>query len=367
MECQPGQLLTKKGSRGDTEKLMTLTTNLKRLSETNGVSGDERAVREWIAEHIRDHVDELRVDTLGNLLAVKRGRRAGRRLRVMVDAHMDEVGFIVAGYAGDGGLKFRSIGVIDPRILPGKVVQVGPDRIPGVIGVQPIHLAKDTSSVSKIDALVIDIGASSKEQAEGAAKLGARVAFSTRYRSLGNGRVSGKAFDDRAGCAVLIELLSGARLPVDILASFAAQEEVGTRGAGVAAFGFRPDAAFVIEATPANDLPLEDDLGPNTRLDDGPAVYVMMRGHVSDPRLVRHVLDIGERRGIPHQIRQPGAGSTDAGAIAKSRAGVPSVSIATPSRYIHSPVSVLSLADLKNTVALVRESVARLTPNVLKR
>ena len=346
---------------------MTLTANLKRLSEAIGVSGDERAVREWIAEQIRDHVDELRVDTLGNLLAVKRGRRAGRRLRVMVDAHMDEVGFLVTGFAGDGGLKFHNVGSIDPRILPGKVVQVGPDRIPGVIGVQPVHLAKDTTSVSKIDSLVVDIGASSKEQAEGAATLGTRIAFSTRYRAIGSGKVSGKAFDDRAGCAVLIELLRGARLPVDILASFAAQEEVGARGAGVAAFGFKPDAAFVIEATAANDLPREDDLSPNTRLDDGPAIYVMMRGHISDPRLVRHVLHIGEQRGIPHQIRQPGAGGTDAGAIGKSRAGVPSVSIATPSRYIHSPVSVLSLADLKNTVELVRESVASLTPNVLKR
>jgi endoglucanase len=288
-------------------------------------------------------------------------------MRVMVDAHMDEVGFMVVGYSGDGGLKFRSVGTVDPRILPGKVVQVGPERIPGVIGVHPVHLAKDTSAVQKVDSLVIDIGANSKEQAEGAARLGTTAAFSTAYRAIGAGKASGKAFDDRAGCAVLIELLRGPRLPVDILAAFSVQEEVGLRGARVAAYALDPEVAFAIDATPANDLPKEDDLSPNTRLDGGPAVYVLTRTHISDPRLVRHVLDIGEKRSIPHQIRQPGSGGTDAGAISTSRGGVPAVSISVPCRYLHSPVSILSLADVRNTVALVRESIARLTPQVIKR
>jgi endoglucanase len=347
---------------------MTLTTHLKQLSEAIGVSGDERAVRKMIEDAIRDHVDEMHVDTLGSLLAVKKARSGRRRpLRVMLDAHMDEVGFMVIGYSGDGGLKFRTVGAIDPRVLPGKVVWVGPDRIPGVIGVSPIHLTKDSSVVHKLDSLVIDVGASSKEQAESAARIGTPASFATTYRAIGGGKASGKAFDDRAGCAVLIELLRGARLPVDILASFAVQEEVGLRGAGAAAYALHPDAAFALDATPAYDLPAEEDRGPNTRLDDGPAIYVMTHGDISDPRLVRHVLAVGERRGIAHQIRQPGASGTDAGAIHKSRGGVPSVSISVPCRYIHTPVSVLSLSDLKNTAVLLRASIAQLTPQLLKR
>jgi endoglucanase len=347
---------------------MPITSNLRQLSELHGVSGDEQRVRKAIETLVRDHVDELRVDTLGNLLAVKKARRAARRpLRVMIDAHMDEIGFMVVGHAGDGGLKFRAVGSVDARVLPGKVVHVGPDRSPGVIGVQAIHLAKDTGSVQKIDSLVIDVGANSKEQAEGAAKVGTLVAFATPYRALGGRKLSGKAFDDRAGCCALIELLRGPRLPVDILAAFTVQEEVGLRGARAAAYALNPDAAFAIDTTPANDLPLEEDRSPNTRLDAGPAVYVMTRGDVSDPRLVRHVLGVGEKRGIPHQIRQPGAGGTNAAAINRTRGGVPSVSISTPCRYIHSPVSVLSRVDLENVVELVRESVAQLTPNVLKR
>ncbi|HET7091019.1 MAG TPA: M20/M25/M40 family metallo-hydrolase [Anaerolineae bacterium] len=349
---------------------MTITSYLRELSEAAGVPGDERAVRKMIEDAVRDHVDEMRVDTLGNLLALKRARRdKGRPMRVMIDAHMDEVGFMIVGHTGDGGLKFRAVGSLDPRILPGKVVSVGPDRIPGVIGVKPMHLARDTSAVQQIDALVIDIGASSKEQAEDAAKVGTYAAFRTLYRSLGGGKVLGKAFDDRAGCAVLIDILQGPRLPVDVLAAFTVQEEVGLRGARAAAYALNPDAGFAIDVTPANDLPQPEgeDRSPNARLDAGPAIYVMTRGDVSDPRLVKHALEVGEKRGIPHQIRQPGAGGTDAGAINRSRAGVPAIAISTPCRYIHSPVCVLSLADLRNCADLVRESVAQMTPRVLRR
>jgi len=346
---------------------MSITSYLRTLSELPGVSGDERGVRKLIEDAIRDHVDEMRVDTMGNLLAVKKARGRKRVLRVMVDAHMDEVGFMIVGHTSDGGLKFRAVGGVDARILPGKIVQVGPDRIPGVIGLQPIHLARDTSAVQKIDSLVIDIGATSKEQAEGAAKLGAYVAFQTEFRVIGAGKVSGKAFDDRSGCAVLIDLLQGPRLPVDVLAAFTVQEEVGLRGAQVAAYALNPDAAIVIDTTPANDLPMEEDLSPNTRLGSGPAIYVATRSHISDPRLVQHVLRTAEKRAIANQFRQPGGSGTNAGSIHKARSGVPTVSISTPCRYLHSPVSVLSLGDLRSTVALVRESVTDLTAQTLRR
>ena len=347
---------------------MSLTVNLKRLSEANGVSSDEGSVRKIILNAIRDHVDEVRVDTLGNVLAIKRARgTAARRVRVMLDAHMDEIGLMIVRANDDGTLQFRAVGGIDDRILPGKVVLIGPDRLPGVIGTPPIHLAHGDDEVKKIEALAIDIGAAGKDEALGAVAIGQMATFNTRYRSLGT-TVSGKAFDDRAGCAILIELLQGPRLPVDLLAAFTVQEEVGLRGAHVAAYAFEPDAAIVIDATPANDLPpsIDQDVSPNTRLGLGPAVYVMTRSTVSDPRLVKHVISIADRRGIPYQIRQPGGGGTDAGSIAPTRGGVPTISISVPARYIHTAVALINLNDVRHTIELVRESAARLTTTILR-
>jgi endoglucanase len=324
-------------------------------------------VRQIIIDLIKDHVDELRVDTIGNILAVKRARGTAK-LRVMLDAHLDEIGFMIFGANGDGSLKFRAVGGIDDRILPGKAVLVGPDRIPGVIGVKPIHLLHGETGFVKIEDLAIDIGAASESEANSAVTVGQTATFATEFRTW-NGAASGKALDDRAGCAVLIELLRGPRLPVDMLAAFTVQEEVGLRGAQVAAHAFDPDAAVAIDATPANDLPptIEQDVSPNTRLGHGPAIYVMTRRDLSDPRLVKHFVATGDAQKIPYQIRQPGGGGTNAGGIIPARSGVPTISVSVPTRYLHSPASLLYLKDVRSTVALVRESAARLTPQTLQR
>jgi endoglucanase len=176
---------------------------------------------------------------LGNVLAEKRARGpAARRVRVMLDAPLDEVGFMIFGANSDGSLKFRTVGGIDHRILPGKAVRVGPDRIPGVIGVKPVHLLDDDLSVLKIEDLAIDIGAASESEANSAVTIGQTATFATEFRAW-NGAASGKALDDRAGCAVLIEILRGPRLPVDLLAAFTVQEEVAARRKGGRA-RFRP-------------------------------------------------------------------------------------------------------------------------------
>jgi endoglucanase len=346
---------------------MSLTTNLRNLSEAIGVSGNERAVREIVLRAIKDHVDEVRVDTMGNVLAIKKARGKAK-LRVMLDAHMDEIGLMIVGANEDGTLQFRPVGGVDDRILPGKVVLIGPDKIPGVIGLPPIHLSRNDMGVKKFDALAIDIGATNKEQATGAVRIGQTAAFNTRFRSVGN-LVSGKAFDDRAGCAVLIEILQQPRLPIDILAAFSVQEEVGLRGAQVAAYAFEPDAAIAIDATPANDLPLtfERDISPNTQVGHGPAIYISTRHAQSDPRLVKHAIAVAEQNNLPYQIRQPGGGGTDMGSIIPTRSGVPSLSMSVPARYIHSPVGLISLNDVRHTIDLVRETIAQLTPSILKR
>ena len=349
-----------------------LLTTLKQLSNTPGVSGDEAAVRRLILSTLHDHVDDVRVDTLGNVLAVKRARAETRRgkakLRVMLDAHMDEIGLMIVGANGDGTLKFCAVGGIDDRILPGKAVRVGPHQIPGVIGVPPVHLSGRNTDTIKIDDLAIDIGAASEEEAKRAVAVGQLAVFDTEFRTW-SGAASGKALDDRAGCAVLLEILRGERLPVDILAAFTVQEEVGLRGARVAAHAFDPDAAVAIDATPANDLPpvIDQDVSPNTRLGHGPAIYVMTRRDLSDPRLVKHFIATAEALKIPYQIRQPGGGGTNAGGIIPTRSGVPTISVSVPARYLHSPASLIYLSDVRRTIELVRESVARLTPEVLHR
>ncbi len=339
---------------------------LKELSEAFGVSGNEDDVRAIVLDAVREHVDEVKVDALGNVLAFKRG--TGRqRMRVMLAAHMDEVGLMVVGHDNDGFLRVRSVGGIDPRLLPGTLLQVGSERISGVIGVKPIHLLKDNGDkVAKLEDLVVDIGAKSKDEARKLAPLGTYATFATRFRELGP-TVRGKAFDDRAGCAVLVELLRGERFRFDLHAVFTVQEEVGLRGARVAAYAIEPDCAFALEGTVADDMPRDKDTSPTTELGQGPAITVMDRSFIADRRLVRLLTSTAEELGIPYQIKQPGIGGTDAGAIHLTREGVPSVTVAVPCRYIHSPVALLSLDDFNNTVRLMRASLARLTQRTMRR
>jgi endoglucanase len=348
---------------------------LKALSKAVGVSGDEGNVRALVLDTVQEHVDEVKVDALGNVLLLKRGTgrpsSAGpgsRRLRVMLDAHMDEVGLMVVGHDSDGSLRVRTVGGIDPRLLPGAILQVGPERIPGVIGVKPIHLLRgdEYQKVSKIDDLVVDVGARSKDEAGKLAPLGTYAAFATQFRELGP-TVSGKAFDDRAGCAVLVELLRGEPFAFDLHAVFAVQEEVGLRGARVAAYAVDPDCGFALEGTVADDIPKDKDVSPTTELGKGPAITVMDRSFIADRRLVRLLTDTAKELGIPYQFKQPNVGGTDAGAIHRAREGVPSVTVAVPCRYIHSPVALLSLDDFENTVRLMREALSRVTWHTLRR
>ena len=339
---------------------------LRELSDAIGVSGNEDDVRGLIVDAVRDHVDQLEIDAMGNVLALKRGSEEDP-LRVMLAAHMDEIGLMVIGHDDDGLLKVRSVGGIDGRLLPGTLFAVGPDRLPGVIGVKPIHLLEsgEAEKAPKIEDLVVDIGAKDKDEAQKLAPLGTYATFATRFRELEE-VVSGKAFDDRAGCAVLVELLRGEPFAFDLHAAFTVQEEVGLRGARVAAFAIDPDCAFALEGTIADEIPKEKDVSPTTEMGKGPAITVMDRSFIADRRLVRLLVDTAEEQGIPYQIKQPGMGGTDAGAIHLAREGVPSATVAVPSRYIHSPVALMSLDDFDNTVRLMRESLSRLTRDLLE-
>lgn len=344
---------------------------LKPLSEAIGVSGAESEVRRVILELIEPHVDDIQTDTMGNVLAFKKGSsRSRNKLSVLIDAHMDEVGFMVTGYASDGMLKVKSVGGLDDRILLGTRVLVGEKKIPGVIGAKPVHLL-DSSSRDKVvtlDTMRVDIGESKKESAQSKAPLGTRIAFDSEFTDLGQ-RVRGKAFDDRAGCAVLVHLLQGEALPHDIWGAFVVQEEVGLRGAQVAAHRVNPDVAFVLEGTIADDLPKgeEADESPTTRLGGGPALSAMDASVIYDRRLNDLLIRTAENAGMPWQFKQPGIGGTDGGGIQTQLEGIPAAAISVPCRYIHSPRAILHKKDYQNAQALLRGALETLDYKVLAR
>jgi tetrahedral aminopeptidase len=339
---------------------------LSQLTEATGVSGDEKEVRLLIRDLIAEHVAEWRVDAMGNLIALKRGR-GDQPWRVLVDAHMDEVGLMVTSIDSNGALHFEGVGGFDDRALLGKVVRVGSQKHIGVIGARPIHLLKaaQRDSVVKRDAMRIDIGAKNKEDAAGKVKVGDRAAFVTAYEELGPTAV-GKAFDNRAGCAALIELLRGEPYPFDLYASFSVQEEVGLRGAQVVGYSVNPDLALILECTPAFDLPNERDVSPNVALGQGPAIYVMDRGTIQDPRLVSHITRTAAEQEIPFQIRQPGGGGTNTAAIQRAHGGIPAATIAIPGRYAHTPAMMINLADYANVVKLAEATLRGLSDEIVR-
>jgi len=344
---------------------------LQQLTEAVGVSGGEKEVRLLLRDLIAGHVDEWSVDAMGNLLATRRGT-GQMDMRVLVDAHMDEVGLLITEIESSGMLRFDTVGGFDDRALLGKVVQIGPQKVIGVIGARAIHLLKSSEygKTVKNDAMRIDIGAKNKDGAAAKVKVGDYAAFVTAYEEndAAGGRIAiGKAFDNRAGCAVLVELLRGERFPFDLVAAFTVQEEVGLRGAKIAAYSARPDAALVLECTPAYDLPNEADVSPNVALGRGASIYVMDARTIQDPRLVAHLTRTADAHGIAYQIRQPGGGGTNTGAIQRGAAGIPVATLAVPGRYAHTPAMMISLDDYDSVVRLAEAALRGLTPEIVRR
>jgi tetrahedral aminopeptidase len=340
---------------------------LERLSNEAGVSGRERAVRALVLKEIEGLVDRSEVDVMGNLIAYKAGDGPEPRLRVMLSAHMDEVGFMITHVEKNGFLRFRGVGGPDVRTLLGKRLLIGDERVPGVIGAPPPHLQKreQRNRLPDIEDLAIDIGATSDKEAGAKVKVGDYATFATRFAVLSEDpawpAVRGKALDDRVGCTALIGLLAE-RYPVDVVALFSVQEEVGLRGARVAAYRVAPDAAVALEGNTCDDSPRppDEESTPVTRVGDGPAITIMDRSFFAHPGLLRLFRETAAAEGIPMQYRAPGFGGTDTGAIHLSREGVPSIQAGIPSRYINGPASILNMNDLHNTVRLVGAALRRI-------
>ncbi len=328
---------------------------IKKLSDLPSVSGNEKAVREAIIEELKGQPLEWKTDTMGNLLVRKGGDSPRSRRRIMLAAHMDEVGLMIVSVEKSGHQKFRPVGGIDTRVLVSKRVRIGEKSIPGVIGSKAIHLQKPEERRKPIDLdqLYIDIGAKDKEEAEKHVQIGDYASFDTECISFGDGCLRGKAFDDRAGCALLLELLLEKGGP-SFDAAFTVQEEVGLRGARVAAYTLQPQMALALEATAADDTPDTKGERSAAALGRGPAISFMDRTLIVDRRIFQSLIEAGEKAAVPFQFRRFTGGGTDAGAMALSREGVRAGVVAVPCRYIHSPCCVLKESDMGHTLALVR-------------
>lgn len=332
-----------------------MVERLQRLSEARGVPGHEGAVRAILQSWIESEgpaVDRVFTDPLGNLYVGIGVEEASPAL--LLAAHMDEVGFLVSGYTEEGLLRIRPSGGIDPEVAFGKPVQVGDPAIPGVIGVPPPHLAKDRTARPRIEDCLVDIGAEDRDTAMTMAPLGAMVTFDTRFVATESCWL-GKALDDRLGCLLLWELLA-TRPQGPLWCVFTVQEEVGLRGAVIAARRLRPALALIVEATPATDVGEEGELSL-TRWGGGAALTLVDRRTLPSWDITEHLVEIAESEGIPWQWRRGVGGTTDGAAFFAE--GIPTATISVPCRYIHGPAALAATADVLAAGALLRQFVHR--------
>jgi endoglucanase len=320
---------------------------IKELTEAFGPSGREDAVRELIRDRVSGHVDELRVDPLGNLIALKRHTEedGAERRRIMLAAHMDEIGVIASYIDEEGFVRFAPIGGVRALHLLGSRV-VFADGTTGVIGREK---PKERTEFPTIDKMYIDVGAPNKEQLT--RKVGDVAAFVRPFVDMGQ-RIIAKAFDDRIGCAVLVQtLIDLETTPHDVYAVFTVQEEVGLRGALASAFGVEPDVAIAVDVTLTGDTPEAHPMAVS--LGDGPAIKVKDRGMLAHRGVKNWMIDTAERLGLPYQLEVLEGGTTDAMAIQTSRAGVAAGVLSIPCRYVHSPSEMVDYGDVQNAVLLL--------------
>ena len=317
---------------------------IKELTEAFGPSGSEAPVREVIAGLVRPLVEATRVDALGNLIAYRPGTGQGKR--VMLAAHMDEIGVIVTAIDDKGFLRFSNIGGLNPLSLVGRRVGFAGGST-GVIGWEPLDDPKDL----KLEKLFIDIGATSRAAAEGRVGIGDMAAFHGPFQDLGD-RVVAKAMDDRIGCAILVQALRQLRdSPHHIWAVFTVQEEVGLRGARTSAYGLEPDVGIALDVTRVGDTPKSRTM--EVSMGKGAAIKVKDSSLICHVGLRQHLVKVAQAHQLPYQLEVLEQGGTDASSIQLARSGVPAGVISIPSRYIHTPSEMVDLGDVGACVQLV--------------
>jgi len=342
---------------------MKLVEALEKLSNANGVTGREGEVRELMKQYLKPYVDETREDRLGNLIAFKKGNKDAPT--VMLAAHMDEVGLMIKNIKKKGFLQFAKVGGIDDRVLLAQKVIVHTDKGPliGVVGSKPPHIQTEEEQKKVVDAdrLFIDVGAKDKNEAEKmGVQVGDVVSFDTKFVQIGENVVLGKALDDRVGCAMMVETLRRLqKVDCNVYAVGTIQEEVGLRGATIAAFQVAPDVCIVLETTVAGDMPGVEEGKAPAKMGEGPVVTVADAGLIAHPKVLRLLIDSAKEHKIPYQLETGIRGSTDAARISLSREGVPSGVISVATRYIHSPAAILNLDDVEKTVKLAVAAIEK--------
>jgi endoglucanase len=343
-------------------KTAEIGTLLEKLSNAHGISGYENSVAEIIRDEIAPYVDEITTDRMGNLVAIRRGDD----FKIMLAAHMDEIGLMVQYVDEKGFIRFVGIGGwYNPVLVAQRVLLHGEKGIVrGVLGNKPPHVMEDADRKKPVQLsdMFIDVGAKSPEEvATLGISVGTPVTIDREYAPLSGTIVTGKAFDNRAGCAMLIGALKEMQTSHTVYAVFTVQEEVGLKGAKTSAFALEPDVALATDVTIPGDSPGIERRKAPVFLGEGPVIVMVSasgRGHLADPRMVAWLRKTAKKYDIPVQLEVGDGGNTDASAINYERGGIPSVPISVPSRYIHSPVEVLDLKDLEAGIHLLAKAVA---------
>lgn len=337
---------------------------LKKLSNAPGVSGFEEEIRKIMINELKDHVDEIEVDSMGNIIAVKKGRNGKK---IMLAAHMDEIGLMVRFIDKKGFIKFSKIGGINDQMLLNQevIIHSKKGKILGVIGAKPPHRMKpaEKKKVLEYENMFIDIGASSREEAEELISIGDPVTIKHEFSNLRGNLVTGKAFDNRVGCYVLVEAMKRANTSATIYGVGTVQEEVGLKGAKTSAFKINPDMAIALDVTICGDHPGIKFEDAPAKINKGPAIILTDasgRGIITHPMAKKLLIEAAIEEEIPYQLEVSEGGTTDATAIHLTREGIPTGVLSVPTRYIHTPVEVASLEDIENTIKLLVAAIEKI-------
>jgi endoglucanase len=346
------------------EEIKRIKNVLEKLSNAHGISGYEGSVRAIIKKEIESYVDEVKIDTFGNLIAIKKGKSPS----VMIAAHMDEIGLMAKYVDDEGFVRFTKVGLWFDQTLVNQRVLLHTEKgvVVGVIGSKPAHVMEDEEKKKSIEAkdMFIDVGASSRDDAMSLGiEPGVPVSIDQKLVELANELVTGKALDNRAGDTVLITAMKGMAemdLEPTVISVFTVQEEVGLKGARTSAFGLNPDVAIAIDTCIPGDHPGITKTQSAIQLGKGPVITVMDaggRGVIAHPKVLEWLYKTAKANAIPYQMDVSEGGTTDATGISLTRAGIPSGVISVATRYIHTPVELLSLQDLYTCAELVARAV----------
>ena len=330
---------------------------LKELTEAHGTSGYEDAIRVIVKREL-EGLGEISVDSMGNLTCLRKGKAGSSAKKVMLAAHMDEIGFVVKFIDSKGFIRLNPLGGWDPRQMNSQRVVVhskgGP--LPGVLmyGTKPAHLLSDAEKAQgqKLDDFFVDTGLTADE-VKTQVRLGDQVTMDGRFSLMGN-HATCKSMDDRVAVFVMIEALKAlGEHEVDIYAVATVQEEIGLRGATAAGWAIHPDIAIALDITLANDIPGVPEPDQITKLGDGTAIKIMDSSLICHPKLVEHFRKVAEEKGIPHQMEILSRGGTDAGGIQRLHGGIPSFTLSIPSRYVHTVNETVDIRDIQASIDLL--------------